>query len=175
MNLQPGINEKDQKQGNEQAPLTLVEYGDYQCPYCGEAYPIVKELQRHFGDKLLFVFRNFPLTEIHPQAYASACVAEASGLQNKFWPVHDLIFENQKRLWPQQLLSYASSAGANIEKLGADMESEQILGKIDADFESGVRSGVNGTPTFFINGQRHGGKYAYEILKAALEEQLQEQ
>src|SRR3954471_6549289 len=106
MNLHLPVNENDQKQGNLNAPLVMVEYGDYECPHCGAAYPIVKKLQKHFNDRLLFVFRNFPLTEMHPHALAAARVAEAAALQKKFWQTHDLIFENQQNLSSYQLLSY---------------------------------------------------------------------
>lgn len=98
MKLHIPVSEKDQREGNIKAPLVLVEYGDYECPHCGAAYPIIKKLQKLFGDKLLFVFRNFPLAESHPHALTAAYVAEAAGLQNKFWPVHDLIFENKHNL-----------------------------------------------------------------------------
>ncbi|MEP7108320.1 MAG: thioredoxin domain-containing protein [Ferruginibacter sp.] len=172
MNLHVAVNESDQKQGSSGAPLTLVEYGDYECPYCGEAYPIIKEIQAYFDDKLLFVFRNFPLAEMHPHALAAAYVAESAARQKKFWEVHDLIYENQQDLSSKQLLNYARSAGADIKKLTADINSAKIMDKVESDMESGARSGVNGTPTFFINGKRHNGNYEFEALKNALEELL---
>src|SRR5205809_412623 len=98
MNLHIPVNEGDQKQGSMDAPLVLVEYGDYECPHCGAAYPVVKQLQSHFGRDMLFVFRNFPLAEIHPHALSAAYVAEAAGLQRKFWKLHDMIYENQSNL-----------------------------------------------------------------------------
>ena len=169
MNLHIPINENDQKQGDTHAPIVLIEYGDYECPHCGAAYPIIKELQKYFGKNMLLVFRNFPLAEIHPHALAAAYVAEASALQHKFWEVHDLIFENQRNLSVQQLLGYAERAGADIKKLAKDLDSQQIIDKVENDMEGGARSGVNGTPTFFINGKRHDGYYEYEVLKAAIE------
>ena len=172
MNLHVAINESDQKQGNPQAPIIVVEYGDYECPHCGAAYPIIKELQKHFGKNMLLVFRNFPLAEIHPHALAAAYVAEASALQHKFWEVHDLIFENQQNLAVQQLLGYAESTGADIKKLAKDLQLQQVLDKVENDMEGGARSGVNGTPTFFINGKRHDGYYDYNSLKAAIEKFL---
>jgi protein-disulfide isomerase len=172
MNLHIAINEKDHKQGNEHATLVLIEYGDYECPHCGAAYPIIKQLQEHFGEKLLFIFRNFPLAEIHPHALAAAYVAEAAALQQKFWPVHDLIFENQQTLSAPHLLTFAETAGADIKKLAHDMNNTLIMEKVENDMEGGARSGVNGTPTFFINGKRHDGYYEYEVLKAAIEELL---
>lgn len=172
MKLHIPVSEKDQREGNINAPLVLLEYGDYECPHCGAAYPVIKKLQRHFGDQLLFVFRNFPLSEIHPHALTAAYVAEAAGLQHKFWPVHDLIFENQQNLSTQQLLNYAEAAGADLEKLGKDVVSKEIIDKVEKDMEGGARSGVNGTPTFFINGKRYDGYYEYEDIKLALEKSL---
>jgi protein-disulfide isomerase len=172
MNLHPAVNDKDQKQGNAHAPLVFVEYGDYECPHCGAAYPIVKQLQHHFGDNLLFVFRNFPLAEIHPHALEAAYVAEASGLQNKFWELHDSIFENQDSLSAKNLLSLAEQAGVDIKKLAKDIKSEQIMDKVENDMEGGARSGVNGTPTFFINGKRYEGYYEYETLRDELQKLL---
>jgi protein-disulfide isomerase len=175
MNLQLKINENDQKQGNTNAPLVLLEYGDYECPHCGAAYPIVKRLQKHFDDRLLFVFRNFPLSEMHPHAMVAARMAEAAAIQKKFWEAHDLIFENQDGLSFSQLISYAHMAGLDVKKLVMDMNSDIIVNKVDSDIESGIRNGVNGTPTFFINGQRHDSYYNYDILKSALDRKLQTQ
>lgn len=172
MNLRVAVNENDQKQGNPQAPVILVEYGDYECPYCGEAYPIIKEIQNYFDDKLLFVFRNFPLAEMHPNALAAACVAESAANQHKFWEVHDLIYENQEDISFNQLMKYARTVGTDIKKLESDMNSLKVINKVEGDMESGARSGVNGTPTFFINGKRHNGNYEFEELKNALEKLL---
>lgn len=172
MNLHIAVNENDQRQGNNNAPLILVEYGDYECPHCGAAYPVVKELQKHFGKDLLLVFRNFPLAEIHPHALSAAYVAEAAALQDKFWTVHDLIFEHQAALSNKHLLDYAEQAGANLEKLVKDMQSDHITSKVENDMLGGARSGVNGTPTFFMNGKRYNGYYDYEALKEALEQLL---
>jgi len=169
MNLHIPVNEGDQKQGSMDAPLVLVEYGDYECPYCGAAYPVVKQLQSHFGREMLFIFRNFPLSEIHPHALSAAYVAEAAGLQRKFWKLHDLIYENQSSLSERHLLSLAESANADIERLEKDMTSFPVIEKVENDMEGGARSGVNGTPTFFINGIRHNGNYDFESLKQALE------
>jgi protein-disulfide isomerase len=173
MKLKNAVGEQDHKQGDESAFLTLVEYGDYQCPHCGAAYPVIKKLQAHFKGNLLFVFRNFPLAEIHPFAMSAALVAEAAGLQKKFWPVHDLIFENQEILSTQQLIKWAEEAGADINKLEKDMRSETVRTKVENDFEGGVRSGVNGTPGFFINEQRYDGDYSFEHMKNALDKILQ--
>jgi protein-disulfide isomerase len=172
MHLKIPVSERDQQQGNKKAPIILVEYGDYECPYCGQAYPVIKQLQQHFKDNLLFVFRNFPLAEIHPHAQTAAQVAEASGLQGRFWPVHDLIFENQEDLSHRQLAAYARSAGVDLEKLSMDMNTRNILNKIEQDMDGGIRSGVNGTPTFFINGSRHDADHTFNALKIAMEQHL---
>ncbi|MES1221587.1 MAG: thioredoxin domain-containing protein [Bacteroidota bacterium] len=169
MSLHTKVSSTDQKQGNNNAGITFVEYGDYECPHCGDAYPVVKKLQRHFGDDLLFVFRNFPLGEIHPYAAEVACAAEAAGVQGKFWPMHDLIFENQQTLSSRQLLNFGRVIGADIEKLARDMASDAIRDKIENDMQGGIRSGVNGTPTFFINSKRYDGYHDFESLKEVMD------
>ena len=130
----------------------MVEYGDFECPYCGRAHPLVKRLLKERGKEVNFVFRNFPLQEIHPHAYMSATAAEAAGKQGKFWEMHDLIFENQKKLDANYLLTLAEDMGLDLAQFAKDWKSEAIVNKIENDFESGIRSGVNGTPTFFLNG-----------------------
>jgi len=146
------VNSADHHQGNVNAAVTMIEYGDYECPYCGRAYPLIKRLLKERGDKLHFVFRNFPLRMSHPHAYMSAVAAEAAGKQDKFWEMHDLIFENQKKLSTNFLSSLAEKIGLDLTQFDKDSKSEEIRNKIQTDFESGIRSGVNGTPTFFING-----------------------
>ncbi len=158
----------DHIQGSEHAPLTLVEYGDYECPYCGLAYPIVKQIQKHFGKRLRFVFRNFPIVDSHPHAGIAAAAAEFAATQNKFWEMHDLLYENQEYLNLPDLLKYAKSLGLSEVDLQAAIENNTFVDKIQNDFMSGVRSGVNGTPTFFINGNRHNDSFDYENLLAAL-------
>jgi protein-disulfide isomerase len=163
------VSEKDHVQGPADAPVTLVEYGDFECPYCGQAYYIIKQLQEDLGDSLRFVFRNFPLSEIHPHARDAAHAAEAAGLQGKFWEMHDLIYEHQSALENHNLVSFAFALELDIERFVEDMESKEVSRKVHDDFWSGVRSGVNGTPTFFINGDRHDGSYAYGELRGAIE------
>lgn len=158
----------DHIQGNESAPITLVEYGDYECPYCGAAYLIVKRIQKHFGDRLRFVFRNFPLVESHPHAGIAAITAEFAATKNKFWEMHDLLYENQESLEESDLINYAESLDLPATELRAAIEKELFVDKIKNDFMGGIRSGVNGTPTFFINGIRHNGSFEYEDLLAAL-------
>lgn len=156
MALKPPVNnDKDHIQGSENAPIELVEYGDYQCPHCGRAYSIIKRIQEKFKDDLKFVFRNFPLSEIHPQAIQAAAAAEAAGRQGKYWEMHDIIFENQHNLAKHALLEFAQKLELDLSKFETDLSDQVIIEKIESDFESGVRSGVNGTPTFFINGTKY--------------------
>jgi protein-disulfide isomerase len=163
------VSERDHVQGSTTAPVTLVEYGDYECPYCGAAYPIVKELQRRLGDRLRFVFRNFPLGNMHPHAEHAAEAAEAAGAQGKFWEMHDWLYEHQQALGDEQLEEYAGTIGLDVERFDTEMEGQVHQERVRADFMSGVRSGVNGTPTFFINGHRHNGSYDLATLLEAIE------
>lgn len=169
MSLKPPVSIQDHAQGLDDAPLTLVEYGDYQCPHCGHAYPIVKNLQRHFGESLRFVFRNFPLSEMHPMAEAAAEAAEFAARNGKFWEMHDSIFEHQTQLSPDLLLQLAQAHGLAAGSLQEALEKRTFLERVKSDFSSGIRSGVNGTPTFFINGRRHEDDFDYETLVTALE------
>jgi protein-disulfide isomerase len=166
--LSAAVNAKDHTQGDPKAPVTLVEYGDYQCPSCGQAYPIVKRLQKHFGKRLSFVFRNFPLTQIHQYAEPAAETAEYAGAHHKFWEMHDLLYENQERLDYDLLDELSQQLNLDPEELTRAMEAKQFEARVRADFSTGVRSGVNGTPTFFINGQRHDGSYDYESMVEAI-------
>ena len=158
--LKPAVNEKDHFEGSANAAVELVEYGDYQCPHCGHAYPILKKIQAKLGDKLKFVFRNFPLADAHPDAMHAAIAAEAAGAQDKFWEMHDIIFENQASLGDSDLVRYAGKIGLNIERFETDFEKPAFTERVEADFESGIRSGVNGTPSFFINGQKYEGDWS---------------
>ncbi len=160
--------------GPSGAKAILVEYGDYQCPYCGEAYPIVKRIQKKFGDRLRFVFRNFPLTEVHPRAEFGAEIAEAAAAQGKFWEMHDFLYENQAFLNNEDhFLKFAKvKLSLDAEKIKREVDKETYSPRIREDFLSGVRSGVNGTPTFFINGHRHDDSFDYETLVAAIESLL---
>ena len=163
------VGERDHIQGPATAPVTLVEYGDYECPYCGAAYPIVKEIQRRLGDRLRFVFRNFPITTAHPHAEHAAEAAEAAAAQGKFWEMHDYLYEHQKALVDRKLEEYAGAVGLDVERFDREMTAQAHTGRVREDFMSGVRSGVNGTPSFFINGRRHDDSYDLETLLAALE------
>jgi protein-disulfide isomerase len=168
------VTERDHSQGPASAPVTLVEYGDYQCPYCGAAYPIVKEIQQRLGDRLRFVFRNFPITTAHPHADHAAEAAESAGGQGKFWEMHDHLYEHQRALDDRNLEEYAAAVGLDVERWDTDMESQAYAGRVREDFMSGVRSGVNGTPTFFINGQRHNDSFDLETLLTAIEAAMSE-
>ena len=170
----PVTERRDHIQGSTSAKVVLVEYGDYQCPYCGEAYPIVKKIQATFGKNLEFVFRNFPLTQIHPRAEFGAELAEASGAGGKFWEMHDFVYENQRSLSDEEFfLKFADKRlGLDREKVKQSVARRAFEPRIREDFMSGVRSGVNGTPTFFINGRRHNGSYELKELESAINSQL---
>jgi len=163
------VGETDHAQGPADAPLTLVEYGDYECPYCGKAYPVVKEIQKRMGDRLRFVFRNFPLNTIHEHAGVAAQAAEAAAAQGKFWEMHDILYEHQDDLADRDLREYALKVGLEIYRFDADLSGEKYAKRVRDDFRGGVRSGVNGTPTFFINGVRYNGEPTPGAMLAALE------
>jgi protein-disulfide isomerase len=170
--LKGPVSPHDHTQGPLDAPLTLVQYGDYECPYCGMAYPIVKRLQLHFGAKLRFVFRNFPIPEAHPQAEAAAETAEFAGVQRKFWEMHDLLYEYQSDLGLGLYFALAEKLELSPDLLESALEMGTYRQRVEADVIGGERSGVNGTPTFFINGRRHDGSYEYETLAAILDKAL---
>jgi protein-disulfide isomerase len=160
--LKPAVNARDHFQGSEKGAIELVEYGDYQCPHCGRAYPIIKGIQAKLGDKLKFIFRNFPLADAHPNAMHAAIAAEAAGAQGKFWEMHDILFENQIHLGDSHLLQYAGRIGVDAGRWKTDFEKPEFTQRVEEDFESGIRSGVNGTPSFFINGQKYNGDWEDE-------------
>jgi len=166
---QPVSPDRDHIRGAVDAPVTLVEYGDYECPYCGAAHPIVNAVQDAMGDTLRFVFRHFPLMTVHPHAEPAAEAAEAAGSQRKFWTMHDMLYENQQELDPPYLLAYAEAVGLDIARFTRELAAHVHAAKVRDDFMSGVRSGVNGTPTFFINGVRHDGAWDFESLLAAVQ------
>jgi len=171
MSLKPAISTTDHSQGNPGADLVIVEYGDYQCPYCGAAYPLLKQMMDKYGTQIKFVFRNFPLSEMHRYARPAAIAAEAAALQGKFWEMHDAIFENQQYLNESFLVALAEKLQLNMSKFNTDIKTAELANKVDSDFESGVLSGVNGTPSFFINGKKFDG--GAENLLQLLEENAQ--
>jgi protein-disulfide isomerase len=156
---------RDHIQGPIDAPIALVEYGDYQCPYCGTADSVIKEIRERLGDRLCFAFRNFPLT-MHPYAEHAAEAAEAAGAQGKFWEMHDILFENQEALEDDALARYAGALGLDARRLMNEVLNGTHAARVREDLRSGARGDVNGTPTFFINGQRYDGEI--EELLAAL-------
>ena len=158
--LRKPVDQADHSTGPDNAPITLVEYGDFECPHCGRAYPIVKAVQRNLGNQLRLVFRNFPLRESHPHAEKAAEAAEAAGAQERFWQMHDMLFENQDALEDADLVAYAEELGLDAGRFEQELASGAFVDDVDEDFSSGVRSGVNGTPTFFVNGERFDGDWS---------------
>ena len=161
---------RDHIQGRVDSSYTFLEYGDYECPYCGEAYPIVKAVQDQLGDGLCFAFRNFPLVNAHPHAQHAAEAAEAAGTEGKFWEMHDLLFENQDALEDEDLARYAIALGLDGRRLMAEIMAGEYTARVREDFKSGARDGVNGTPSFFVNGVRYDGVPDVEELLAALKQ-----
>ena len=166
------ITAEDHARGPASADVTLVEYGDYECPYCGQAYPIVQKVQKQFGKRLRLVFRNFPLNEMHPHAEAAAEVAEFAGALGKFWEMHDKLYENQARLGEALYFDLADKLKLSSTALRQALEQRTFEARVRADFKGGVRSGVNGTPTFFINGHRHDGSFDFETLVSAIHQAM---
>jgi protein-disulfide isomerase len=165
----PVSEDRDHVQGRADAPVTLVQYGDYECPYCGEAYPIVRDIQERMGEGLRFVFRNFPISTSHPHAEQAAEAAEAAAAQGMFWAMHDHLYENQRHLLDDDLHSYAEVLGLDVDLFDKELAEHVHADRVHDDFMSGVRSGVNGTPTFFINGLRHDDSYEFDALLEALQ------
>jgi protein-disulfide isomerase len=163
------VNEKDHTLGDATAKCVLVEYGDYECPHCGAAHPVVKKLEKHFGKRMLFVFRNFPLSQMHPWAETAAETAEFAGANGKFWEMHDLLFENQASFGGGMFVELTDTLGLSSAQLKTALAEQKYQAHVQEDFLGGVRSGVNGTPTFFINGMRYNGAYDFESLSYAIE------
>lgn len=160
---------RDHFRGPVDAVVTLVEYGDYQCPHCAAAHIVLKTILPQVGDAVRYAFRHFPMSTVHPYAELAAEAAEAAGSQNSFWDMHDVLFTNQHQLDAQSLLSYAGALALDIGRFGTELAGHKHMPKVSDDFMSGVRSGVNGTPTFFINGLRHDGGWDYTSLVTALQ------
>jgi protein-disulfide isomerase len=162
--LTPLVTDRDHTLGPAEAPVTLVEYGDYECPYCGMAYPIVASIMGQMGDTLRFAYRHFPLTRLHPHAEHAAEIVEAAADRGKFWPM-----QNQHALDDEELIAYAARLGIHPDWAAFALESHTFADRVREDFMSGVRSGVNGTPTFFINGIRHDEPWDEPSLLEALQ------
>ena len=160
--------ERDHVQGEIEAPITLLEYGDYECRSCAKAQPIVREVQQRLGDDLCFAFRHFPVTPVHPHAQRAAEAAEAANAQGKFWEMHELLFENQYPLDDKILSACAAALGLDQARLIGEVMLEIYARRIHQDFNLGIREGVNGTPCFFINGRRYDGAIRLEPLLVAI-------
>jgi protein-disulfide isomerase len=169
----PVNSKRDHCLGPDAAGVTLLEYGDYECPYCGRAYVIIKSIQDHFGDQLRFAFRNFPLTQIHPHAQQAAEAAEAAGAQDMFWEMHDMLYENQAALDQPSLREYALVLELDMDRFDMEMMTHTHAKRVREDFMSGVKSGVNGTPTFYLNGIRYDGSWEGVRLMTAIEELIE--
>ena len=164
------VSARDHARGPENAPVTLLEYGDFQCPYCGSAYPVVEEVQRRFGDRLRFVFRHFPLTNVHPLAQAAAEASEWAAAQGKFWEMYDRLYQTQNDLSEAHLGRLAAGLGLDAASLARTLGEHLFFARVKEDFLGGIKSGVKGTPTFFLNDTRHPGDAG--TLAAAIEELL---
>jgi len=165
------VNTQDHIQGLESAPVTLVEYGDYECPNCAAAYPIIKAVQKKLGPKLRFVFRNFPLSNMHPFAELAAEAAEAAGAQGRFWEMHDAIYENQESLGEEMIEELAQKLKLDINRFNSDIKNRKFKEHVKKDFLGGAKSGVNGTPSLFINGERFDESLDEKTLITVISEQ----
>jgi NhaA family Na+:H+ antiporter len=166
------VGERDHVLGSQDAPVTLVEFGDYECPYCRQVVPIIRELRERFGDRLRYVFRHFPLTNVHPHAQLAAEAAEAAGAQGKFWEMHYLLFEHQGTLEKLDLVRYARGLGLNMERFERELAERTYAAKVREDFHSGVQSAASGTPAFYFNGVRYDGPWDLDSLAAEIQKPL---
>jgi len=156
------VTQNDHIQGSITAPLVVVEYGDFECSYCGQAYTIVKKIQKELGDDMCLVFRSFPLSQAHPHAQHAAQAAEIADGQGKFWEYHDVLFEHQRSLDDPSLVRHATDLGLDGAAFKTDLQKAAFKDKVQESFMGGVASGVNGTPSFFVNGSRYDGDWQYE-------------
>jgi len=173
VNLVP-VTKDDHVFGHDDAPLTLIEYGDFQCVYCGEAYPVVKKLEDEFPMSLRFVFRNMPLSSVHPDAELAAEFAECAALQGRYWSMHDELFEHQDDLSREALLRYSESAGLNVDLVLEELDRADVAEHVARDVEGALRSGVDGTPTYFVNDRLYGGPRDYEAMRDYFNSLLEE-
>ncbi len=161
--------ERDHVLGADSSAITLLEFADYQCPYCGQAYPIVKDVLAHFGEDLRYAIRSFPLSQVHPHAQRAAEAAEAAGAQGRFWDMHDVLFENQSVLDEFSLVDHARELGLALRRFVRELAGGVHVPRVREDFLSGVQSGVNGTPSFFVQGRRYDGPWDRGSFIGALE------
>jgi protein-disulfide isomerase len=159
--------DRDHVRGPREAPVTLVEYGDFECPYCGQAEPVIRELLSDFGE-LRYVWRHLPLNDVHPRAQLAAEAAEAAAAQGAFWEMHDLLLDHQDALSPRDLAGYSEQLGLDVERFREDLRTHAGAGRVAEDVDSADLSGVSGTPTFFVNGRRHYGAYDIGTLTSAV-------
>jgi protein-disulfide isomerase len=164
------VSHRDHHTGSLTAEAQLVEYGDFECPFCGEAQPLVQAIRQAMGKNLCFAFRNFPLTNMHPHAEPAAEAAEAADAQGKYWEMHDMLYENQEALDLNDIAEYAAALGLDVQRLINEVLSRAHESRVREDFASGIRSGVNGTPSFFINGARYAGPRELDAMILALSE-----
>jgi diadenylate cyclase len=167
--LEP-VGARDHARGPEDAPVTLIKYGDYECPYCGQLHPVLRELRERAGERVRFVFRHFPLDSAHPRARRAALAAEAAASQGRFWEMHDLLYENQDELGEENLTRYAAELGLDLQRFGEDLANNDLAWRIEEDRLGGERAGVRGTPTLFVNGVRYAGPLDLDGLLAAVED-----
>jgi protein-disulfide isomerase len=163
------ISERDHISGSLDAPMHLLEYGDYECPFCGMAHPVVQEVRRLLSQRLCFAYRHFPIVSAHPHALRAAEAAEAAGAQGQFWAMHTRLFDHQDALDDEMLVFHAVQVGLDRERFIEDLDSHRFIPRIREDLSSGARSGVNGTPTFFVNGLRYEGVPEVQSLIEALQ------
>jgi protein-disulfide isomerase len=163
---------RDHVRGAIEARVTLVEYGDFQCPYCGDAYPVVHQLLEHFGDRLRFVFRHMPLQDLHPRAQAAAEAAEAAAAQGRFWEMHDRLFTHQLELGDAQLRRHAAAIGLDVERIDRELREGVHAAHVDEDYRSGVLSGIPSTPRFFVNDVIHLGPRSLAGLEEVIAAEL---
>lgn len=164
----------DHTKGPRSAPVNIVEYSDFQCPYCAAASPILETLIENFRHTLCFAYRHFPITTLHPHAAKAAVASEAAALQSQFWSMHDALFSNQAYISDNSILIMARELKLDMKKFERDLERPELIEKVQADFNSGVKSGVSGTPTLFINGLRYEGEINYEDLAREVEQIIDE-
>ncbi|MEV4756393.1 DsbA family protein [Micromonospora sp. NPDC049559] len=167
--LRVPVTDEDHIRGPADAAVTLVEYGDFQCPHCGAAYASVREVLRQRGTTVRLVFRHFPIVNVHPYAESAAEVSEAAGARDRFWEMHDWLFEHQDQLDPVHLSLGVQQLGLPVDPIGEEVRAHRHLDRVRRDFVGGIRSGVNGIPTFFVNGVRHDGSYAVAELLASVD------
>jgi protein-disulfide isomerase len=167
--LRVPVSDDDHVRGAAEAAVTVVEYGDFQCPHCGAAYPNLQEVLRQRANVVRLVFRHFPITNVHPYAESAAETAEAAGARDQFWAMHDWLFEHQDQLDPVHLSLGVQQIGLPVDAVAEEVQGHRHLDRVRRDFVGGIRSGVNRTPTFFVNGIRHDGPYALPDLLAAVD------